>query len=152
MREGIKNLKRNIQPGIVLIHNEFLIFGKDILLLPIVNLFNRIMSSCIFPDSWNTACISFIYKNGDIYDCNNYRSLSLTSCMGKLFTHLLQGRLHKYMTKNNLYYKFQAGFRPEYRTTDHIFTIKTLINKYLYKHKKPIFACFVDFSKAFDTV
>lgn len=110
------------------------------------------MSSGIFPDSWNTACISFIHKNGDIYDCNNYRCLSLTSCMGKLFTHLLQGRLHKYMTKNNLYNKFQAGFRPEYRTTDHIFTIKTLINKYLYKHKKPIFACFVDFSKAFDTV
>jgi len=152
VREGIKNLKRNKQPGIDLIHNEFLIFGKDILLLPIVNLFNRIMTSGIFPDSWNTACISFIHKNGDIYDCNNYRCLSLTSCMGKLFTHLLQGRLHKYMTKNNLYNKFQAGFRPEYRTTDHIFTIKTLINKYLYKHKKPIFACFVDFSKAFDTV
>jgi hypothetical protein len=47
------------------------------------------------------------------------------------------------------YNKFQAGFRPNYRTTDHIFAIKTIINKYLHKLNKPIFACFVDFSKAF---
>lgn len=152
VKDGIKNLKRNKQPGIDFIHNEFLIFGKDILLLPIVNLFNRILSSGIFPESWNIACISFLHKNGDIYNCDNYRCLSLTSCMGKLFTSLLQKRLHKYMECNNLYNRFQAGFRPDYRTTDHIFIIKTLINKYLHKLKKPIFTCFVDFSKAFDSV
>ena len=56
------------------------------------------------------------------------------------------------MENNNLYSNFQAGFRPGYRTTDHIFTIKTLINKYLKQSKKKIYACFVDFSKAFDTV
>ena len=50
------------------------------------------------------------------------------------------------------YNKFQAGFRPNYRTTDHIFAIKTIINKYLHKLNKPIFASFVDFRKAFDTV
>ena len=50
------------------------------------------------------------------------------------------------------YNKLQAGFRPNYRTTDHIFAIKTITNEYLHKLNKPIFACFVDFSKAFDTV
>jgi hypothetical protein len=48
-----------------------------------------------------------------------------------------------------LHNRFQAGFRPDYRTTDHIFTFNTTLNKYLYKNKKPVFACFVDFSKAF---
>ena len=33
-----------------------------------------------------------------------------------------------------------------------IFTIKTILNKYLYKNKKQVFACFVDFSKAFDSL
>lgn len=152
VRDGIKKLKKNKQPGIDLIYNEFLLYGKDLLLLPIVNLFNRILSSGKFPDAWNLSCTSFLHKNGDINICDNYRCISLTSCLGKLFTSLLQKRLHKYMEENNLYNPFQAGFRPDYRTADHIFTIKTLINKYLHKLKKPIFACFVDLSKAFDSV
>ena len=46
----------------------------------------------------------------------------------------------------------QAGFRKGYRTTDQIYILKTLLNKYLHKKNKPLFACFVDFSKAFDMV
>jgi hypothetical protein len=35
----------------------------------------------------------YIYKSGDPNDCNNYRGISVTSCLGKLFTSLLQKRL-----------------------------------------------------------
>ena len=49
----IKKFKKNKQPGIDLdlIHNEFLIYGKNVLLLSIVNLFNRVLSSGVFPDT-----------------------------------------------------------------------------------------------------
>ena len=110
------------------------------------------MTAGIFPSPWNISSTTFVHKNGDINDCDNYRCLSLTSCFGKLFTSLLQNRIHNYLDENDLYNKYQAGFRPDYRTTDHIFTIKTILNKYLYKQKKQVFACFVDFSKAFDSV
>jgi hypothetical protein len=152
VKDSIKKLKKNKQPGIDLIHNECLIYGKNVLLLPIVNLFNRVLSSGVFPDTWNISCISFLHKNCDIYNCDNYRCLSLTSCLGKLFTSLLQRRLHTYMENNDLYNKYQAGFRPDHRTTDHIFIIKTPVNKYIHKLKKPIYTCFVDFCKAFDSV
>ena len=46
----------------------------------------------------------------------------------------------------------QAGFRQGFRTTDQIYILKTILNKYLHKSKKPVFGCFVDFSKAFDSV
>ena len=121
------------------------------MLPPIVNLFNKILSKGIFPSVWNISSTTFIHKNGDVNNCDNYRCLSLTSCFGKLFTSLMQIRLHNYMEDNSLYNKFQAGFRPDYRTTDHIFAIKTILNKHLYKNKKQVFACFVDFSKAFDS-
>ena len=55
IRDGIKRLKKNKQPGIDLIYNEFIIYGKDILLLPIVNLFNKILSTGIF-----SRCMEFI--------------------------------------------------------------------------------------------
>ena len=34
-----------------------------------------------------------------------------------------------------------------YRTVDHIFILKTIINKYVYKCKKKVYACFIDFKK-----
>ena len=57
--------------------------------------------------------------------------LFLTSCLGKLFTSLLQCRLNTSMENNNLYNEFQAGFRPGYRTIGHICTNKSILNKYL---------------------
>ena len=42
--------------------------------------------------------------------------------------------------------------RPGYRTSDHSFVLKTLVNKYLHLHKKKLYVCFVDFRKAFDLV
>ena len=78
----------------------------------------------------------------------------LTSCLRKLFTSLPQKRFHKYMEHNDLYNIYRAGFRPNYRTSDHIFTIKTVINKYLHKCKKNDFRLFrrLWFTKAFDSV
>ena len=39
-----------------------------------------------------------------------------------------------------------------YRTVDQVFILKTIINKYIYKEKRKVYACFVDFKKAFDSV
>ena len=44
------------------------------------------------------------------------------------------------------------AFLPENRTVDHVFTLRTLIDKYVHYHKEKVYACFVDFRKAFDSV
>ena len=51
-----------------------------------------------------------------------------------------------------LLHKSQIGFMPNNRTTDHVFTLRTLIDKYVHNHNGKIYACFVDFRKAFDSV
>ena len=96
--------------------------------------------------------LSVIHKNGSLYDCNNYRGISISSCLGRLFTKILQTRISKYLEDHDKIENNQAGFRHNYRTTDQIFTLKTLLNRYNHKLNKPVFACFVDFSKAFDSV
>ena len=45
----------------------------------------------------------------------------------------------------------QAGFRKGHRTVDHIFLLKSIVNKYI-KQNKYLYTCFVDFSKAFDSL
>ena len=52
----------------------------------------------------------------------------------------------------NKFCNVQFGFRPNMRTTDSVFVLKTLINKYVNLEKKPIYSCFIDLRKAFDSV
>ena len=56
------------------------------------------------------------------------------------------------MNKYEFLRENQAGFRQEYRITDHIFTLTTIVNHYVNKNKKSLFLCFVDIRKAFDKV
>ena len=58
-----------------------------------------------------------------------------------------------FLEEHDLLSPNQGGFRAgQYRTSDHIFILKTLINKYVYNNNKSLFVCFVDFQKAFDSV
>ena len=46
----------------------------------------------------------------------------------------------------------QFGFRKYHRTTDSLFILKTIINKYVNQNKQKIFGCFIDLKKAFDSI
>ena len=46
----------------------------------------------------------------------------------------------------------QIAFSKDSRTSDHMFVLKTLIDKYTQQRSKHLYTCFVDFRKAFDTV
>ena len=48
--------------------------------------------------------------------------------------------------------EFQTGFIKGYRTTDHIFVLRLVIDNYVKRCKKGILAAFIDFSKAFDRI
>ena len=73
------------------------------------------------------------------------------SCLGKCFVTILNNRLVLYLTNQGKNSKCQIGFSKDCRTSDHILTIKTLIDKYTQENKK-LYTCFIDFKKAFDTV
>ena len=54
---------------------------------------------------------------------------------------------------NTMSWVSQIGFLPNYRTSDHVYTLHTLINKHVQqKNKGNIFSCFIDFKKAFDSI
>ena len=45
----------------------------------------------------------------------------------------------------------QAGFRPNRGTRDHIFNLRNILEK-CREYNKDLYACFIDYSKAFDCV
>ena len=62
--------------------------------------------------------------------------------------------LYTYQSENNTLNKWQAGLRPDYKTSDQTYILKAIIDKYLQFCKKRLHTsiCFVDLKKAFDLV
>ena len=148
----IKALKNNKAPGIDNILNEFIKHCPNELISVIVKLFNVILDSGIIPSDWTIGIIKPLYKNkGDVNDINNYRGITLLSCLGKLFTSVINARLYAYLTNENILGDEQVGFRAKHSTLDHIFTLHILINYYI-SQRKQLFCAFVDYSKAFDFI
>ena len=52
----------------------------------------------------------------------------------------------------NIITKTQAGFRKGYSTIDHLYTLNTILYKYLRKKRGRLYCVFVDFRKAFDLI
>ena len=80
-----------------------------------------------------------------------YRPITLVSCLNKLFTSILNCRLQNFAEHFHLISENQAGFRKQYSTVDHIFSLHMLIN-ILNNQKKKLYCANIDFQKAFDTV
>ena len=65
-----------------------------------IKLFNIVFDSGIIPESWTCGVIKPIYKKkGSPEDPSNYRPITLLSCIGKLFTAIINNRLN-YLLKN----------------------------------------------------
>ena len=113
---------------------------------------SNIFDSDYFPVEWALGIIVILFKDGMKLELNNYRGITLLSMLGKISVGVLNNRLWEVVDRFDILQENQAGFRHGYRTTDHIFTLTTVINHYAVKNKKPLFLCFVDFGKAFDKV
>ena len=93
-----------------------------------------------------------IYKNkGSTHDPNNYRGISLSSCLGKLLRSCINNRLTDFVKENAIIGPEQAGCKSDFSTIYHLFVLKSLADVYLSKSKR-LYCCFVDYKKAFDTV
>ena len=90
-------------------------------------------------------------KKGHANDANNYRGITLISCLEKIFTSVINNRLLKWLNENSIVTNAQFGFKPGYGTTDAMFSVHTVISKVL-SSKKKLYCCFVDYRNAFDSV
>jgi hypothetical protein len=127
--------------------------GGHAKLLPcLVKLFNLCFSSGYYPDTWSNGYISPIFKSDDPADPNNYRGITITSNLGKVFNNVLNTGLDSFLTEHNLIHVHpsQVGFTKHARTSDHCFIVKCLIDKYCSTKEGRLYACFIDFHKAFD--
>jgi hypothetical protein len=86
-------------------------------------------------------------KTGDASDLSNYRPISLAAVVTKV----LDGLLDRRLADNIKIHDLQFGFKPGLSTESAIFCLKQTVQYYT-SRKTPVYACFLDLSKAFDLV
>ena len=132
-----------------MICNELLKALTDHNLELLVKLYNNCLSTGTYP--WNNNIITPLHKKGCKANPDNYRAVAVSSTIGKLFSTILLHRILHFKDLKCPDPINQLGFSKGAQTTDHILTLSTIISKYK-KLKTPVYAIFVDFRKAFDSV
>ncbi|KAK3516533.1 hypothetical protein QTP70_021738 [Hemibagrus guttatus] len=114
----------------------------------LTSLFNRVLESEKMPEEWRRSVLVPIFKNkGDVQSCSNYRGIKLMSHTMKLWERVVEARLRKVVE----ICEQQYGFMPRKSTTDAIFALRILMEKYR-DGQRELHCVFVDLEKAYDRV
>ena len=65
----------------------------DIISGPLCDLFNKSLMSGIFPDDWKCARVIPLFKQGESFDLNSYRPISVISVIAKVFERIVYDQL-----------------------------------------------------------
>ena len=147
---AIDKAKKGKAPGYDNIANEIL--KSPAMLHMLHEVFAFCFEHGMTPEQWSKSIISPIHKPGkDKNEPLSHRGISLMSATAKIFTSVINNRINQYLEINNLLCEEQNGFRSGRSCLDHIYTLTTTIKNRL-NDKTPTYTCFVDMSKAFDSV
>ena len=114
----------------------------------LTKIFNAILQNGKRPDEWRESTITPIYKDkGDHMKCSNYRGIKLLSHTMKLWERVIDQRPRDIVSISDGHFGFKSGVG----TTDAIFVIRILCEKYR-EGNTPLDMVFVDLEKAYDTV
>ena len=128
---------------------EALMFGGNKLAVHICLLFNLFIKYCYLPSNFmNSVIIPLVKcKSGDLTDVNNYRAIAISTAFSKLFECLVADQL----SNNNDNDRYQFGFKAGHSTALCTSVFKRTVEYYINRGSH-VFACFIDFTKAFDKV
>lgn len=119
-------------------------------LLPVLSVFFQLCWQWSYtPVLWRQATVFPIHKKGDVSDPANYRPISLTSVMRKLFEHTISASVVSHSPPLDI---AQGGFRPQRSPLDQALCLHDLMRDYYEVHRHYPSVAFLDIKAAYDTV
>lgn len=107
-------------------------------ILTLVTLFNNVFLYAQYPLSWSRAKVFTVFKKGDRKNPNNYRGISVTNAIAKLYDMIIYERLCKWFRPC----REQAGAQKKRGCMEHIVTLR-LITDTAKRKKFKFFVTFV---------
>ena len=124
---------------------------SHIIIEPLTHSLNLSFSHGVFPNELKIAKVIPLYKSKDKMLFCNYRPVSILPLFSKIYERIMYNRIIKFITKNNILYKYQFGFRKNHGTNVALFYMFDKIIKSL-EEGQIVMGLFLDFRKAFNTV
>ena len=116
----LKQLKINKSNGPDHISNRMLKETAEVMAAPLSDLFNKSMQTSRFPLTWKRANVAPIHKKSDRQVKENYRPISLLSCVGKVMERIIFNELYEYFQEHNLLTWRNAGFKKHESTINQL--------------------------------
>lgn len=140
---------RNKAPGSTCISLEMLLHIRfDV--APILSiLFTVCFLTGYIPQLWRSTLLCPIFKKGDSKDINNYRPISLTETIRKLYETAVLPAMLSYIEPLT---KYQNGFRSDRNTIDHVATLQYICQTVKPENSTHLCLAFLDIKSAYDKV
>ena len=149
IEHAISQLKTDKAPGPDGIVSEMFKHGGPVLQQRLLLLINSIIIKRETPTQTQLSEIITLYKKGDRLQCGNFRPISLLSHIYKLFMQVVYNRVSRDLIESLP--KEQAAYQPGRNTIEQIQSLQQIIEK-ANEFQRNIVICFIDFTKAFDSV
>jgi len=103
-RHLLEKLKISKASGFDGIVKEHLLYSHPSIVVCIMLLFNMMSIHCVVPDAFGTGVMVAIVKDsvGDITDVNNYRGITLSPVISKLFEYCVMEKFHELAFNSDL--------------------------------------------------
>ncbi|KAK3931473.1 Craniofacial development protein 2 [Frankliniella fusca] len=152
VKSALQSMKKGKAPGADGLAAELLLMGGEGLTLCLTALLVKVWEEESIPEAWEEALITVLHKGkGAAHECDNFRGLSLLNTGYKLCSTVLLRRLQPYADADAAIGEYQAGFRRNRSTTDHVYAVRALLAKRR-EFQQDTHLIFVDFAKAYDSV
>ena len=145
VKKAISQMKAGKAPGPSGIVVEMIRAARDTGASMIPDLAVAIICDGKVPSDWEQSFIVCLYK-GKV-DRGNYHGLMLTEQVMKVLEKIVDSLIRQVVSTDDS----QFGFVPGKGTTDAIFVVRQLQEKYLAANKR-LYMAFIDLEKAFDRV
>ena len=145
----LARMKKCKAPGIDNIETEHLVYAHPLLVVQLCVLFNTMMQCSVVPETFHAGIVVPVLKDkrGDVTDMNNYRAVTLSSCISKLFEMCLLELYGDMLSTSPL----QFGFKKKLGTRHALYVLRSTV-EYFVKNGSTVNVALLDISKAFDNV
>lgn len=148
---ALLNVKKNKTAGVDDIPSNLIIGIAEALVVPLTILFRISLDSGDIPLDWRVANVTAIFKKGSKKLASNYRPISLTSQVVKIFEKIMKHEISKHLLQYKLIKSSQHGFREGKSCLTNLLEFFESITECIDKGI-PVDVVYLDFQKAFDKV
>ena len=150
-RKGLDRLRPDKAAGVDDLSPRLLLELKDEICYPLTKIMLQSYNSGVVPEDWKSANVTPIFKTGSKAQVKNYRPVSLTSQICKLFEWIVRDGIVSHLESNSLISPTQHGFRKGASCLSNLLSFLDEVTRSL-DSRDCTDVIYLDFAKAFDKV